>query len=101
MGVDFHLLADNHSEPVVIGKRVGVSNAGGGSPNAAVTTSVSFTDRFGNGRLPTLNYAVCVTPSQLCSVAITAKTNAGFNVVLTPPSGGTLAAGTFDVIVVG
>jgi hypothetical protein len=41
-----------------------------------------------------------VQPSQGCLVAISGKTQAGFNVILTPsPATSTLAAGTFDVTV--
>ena len=62
-----------------------------------MTTAVSF---------PTLtplppNYSVKITPSQACLVSVTNKTWNGFNVTLTPPSGVTLAAGTFDVMVIG
>jgi hypothetical protein len=83
MGVDLHFITDSHAEPVVLGKRVNVPNVAGSGANNPVTTAISFVDRFGNGKLPSsLNYAVTVTPSQLCGVAVTNKTNAGFNVVL-------------------
>jgi hypothetical protein len=101
MGIDLHIIQDNHAEPTVIGKRVNVPNVAGSGANNPVTTAVSFVDRYGGGKLPpSLNYAVIVTPNQLCAVAVTGKTATGFSVVLTPPSGVTLASGTFDVIVI-
>jgi hypothetical protein len=72
----------------------------GSGAGVAVTVAVAFVDRFGNGRLPgSLHYNVHVAPSQPSFVTITAKSLTGFNVVLTPPSGATLAAGTFDCTV--
>jgi hypothetical protein len=65
-----------------------------------VTVAVSFP----LGSLPT-NYAALVTPNQACADYVTNKTNRGFNVMLTPPSpagvNATLAAGSFDVVVIG
>ncbi len=84
----------------------GIPNAAGGSAGAAVTTAVTATlsDQFGSGRLPTMpnSYAVLVSPSQACFVSVSGKTNTGFNITLTPTtSSATLAAGTFDILVVG
>ena len=74
-----------------------VANLAGFGAGNPVTTAVSF---------PTLtplppNYSVKITPSQACLVSVTNKTWNGFNVTLTLPSGVTLAAGTFDVMVIG
>jgi hypothetical protein len=86
----------NNPDKLVVGVQTGVANASGGA-GVAVTTAVSF----GYTLPPT--YAVHVTPNQACLVSVTGKTATGFNVVLTPnvPSTGVIAAGTFDVIVVG
>jgi hypothetical protein len=80
---------------------VGVQNAvahSGASVGTAVTVAVSFSTA-----LPS-TYAVFVDgsdPNAVYSVPGASKTNAGFNVVITPViSADTLAAGTFDVLVV-
>lgn len=76
------------------GFQAAVANAAGGSAGASVTTAVAFSE------LPA-NYSVHVTPNQDATAYVTGKTNSGFNVVLTPRlAANTLAAGTFDVIVV-
>jgi hypothetical protein len=75
-----------------------IANGAGGSAGAAVTVALTFEDQYGNGTLPA-NYSVAAAPSQACMVSVTSKTTSGFSVVLTPPSGVTLAAGTFDVVV--
>jgi cytoskeletal protein RodZ len=82
---------------LIVGELNAVANLAGGSAGVAVTTAVAFAP----GALPA-SYAVHVTPSQACFISVTTKTNTGFNVVLTPTTGSvTLAAGTFDVVVVG
>jgi hypothetical protein len=43
---------------------------------------------------------VHVTPSQAAMVSVSGKTSSGFNVTLTPPAAATLAAATFDVLVI-
>jgi hypothetical protein len=101
-----HLITDNQARNFAIASQLGVTNAAGGSAGSSVSTPVSFTDQFGNGLLPgdagQGRYVVLVAPSQDCFVTSTGKTSTGFNVVLTPTSGSvTLAAGTFDVTVVG
>lgn len=83
----------NNFDRVIIGGQIGIANAAGGGAGESVTAAVTFPS------LPP-NYAVLVSPSQACAWSITDKTWTGFNVTLTPLSG-TLAAGTFDVIVVG
>jgi hypothetical protein len=85
----------NNYDRVIVATQVAIANVAGGSNGAAVTTAVSFAP----GSLPT-NYFVIAQASQICSVTITNKTNSGFNVVLTPASTVTLAAGTFDVLVI-
>jgi hypothetical protein len=96
-----HLVTDNQARTFAIASQIGVPNAAGGSAGASVSTPVSFTDQYGNGLLAAV-YTAYVTPSQTCFVTITGRTSTGFNVVLTPTSGSvTLAAGTFDVTVVG
>jgi hypothetical protein len=85
----------NNYDRVIVGAQLAIANAAGGTAGAAVTTAVSFPSG-----LPSAYY-VDVSPSQASFWNVTSKTNTGFNVVLTPPSGVTLAAGTFDVLVVG
>lgn len=78
---------------------IGVATSAGASAGYSVTTTVTFTDQFSNGQLPT-NYTAHVMPSQACLATIR-RTASGFNVVLTPsPATTTLAAGTFDVSVI-
>ena len=95
-----NIIASNQAQPTVVGALAGVANAAGGGAGEAVTTAVSFTDTYGNGQLPAA-YAVAVTPSQACAWSVTGKTTSGFTVTLTPNSNSTIAAGTFDVVVVG
>ncbi len=91
----------NQGLSTAIAAQANVANAAGGSAGASVTVAVGFVDQFGVGRLPS-TYAVVVTPSQSCFWSVTSKAGTGFNVVLTPTSGSvTLAAGTFDVVVIG
>jgi hypothetical protein len=86
----------NYYDRIVLGSMLAVANAAGGSAGATVSTPISFPSG-----LPAA-YFVDVQPSQACFVTITSKTNTGFNVVLTPmTTGTTLAAGTFDVVVIG
>jgi hypothetical protein len=97
----FHTVTDNQSSPAIIATAIGVANAAGGSAGATVSTNVTFTDQYGNGKLPgSLAYAVNVTPSQAAFVTITNKSPTGFTVVLTPQTSGTpLTAGSFDLAV--
>ncbi len=95
----------NQAQKTTLAALAGVPNAAGSGAGTAVTVTISsFVDQYGTGQLPAA-YSVQVTPSQACAVSITSKTSSGFNVVLTPLSPGgvnaTLAAGTFDVVVVG
>ena len=66
-----------------------------GSGAGPVTTAVTF-----SGELPA-TYNAFVTPNINATASITNKTSSGFNVVLNPPlASATLAAGTFDVLVI-
>ena len=82
------------TDRLILGALSGVASAAGGSAGAAVTVPVSFP-----GSLPA-NYAVIVTASQDATAYVTAKTASGFSVVLSPRlAANTLAAGTFDTVV--
>ena len=99
-----HRITSNQARAIVLASHTGIANAAGGSAGASVTTTISsFVDQYGVGESPA-NYAVQVTPSQACAV-LTGKTTNGFSVTLTPlaPGGAnaTLAAGSFDVVIVG
>lgn len=78
---------------ILIGNLPNQANVAGGGAGAAVTTA------FTGLKLPAA-YSVHVDANQACAVSITNKTQSGFNVVLTPASTVTLAAGTFDVTIV-
>ncbi len=84
------------TDRTILGVQANVANAVGGGAGAAVTTAVTFSEQ-----LPA-NYAVFVTPNQDATAYVTSKTSTGFNVVLEPRlAANTLAAGTFDVLVIG
>lgn len=70
----------------------------GSQTNNPVTVSVDF----GSTADLSNNYSVFVNPQQAClwHIADTTKTASGFDVILTPLSGGTIAAGLIDVLVV-
>jgi hypothetical protein len=93
-------LADSNGSTHVVAFIPAVANASG-APSAAVTTPVTFTGLYGATVLPSNGFAVNVTASQPCFVSVTNKTSSGFNVVLTPLSGQSIAAGTFSVSVHG
>jgi hypothetical protein len=79
---------------VIVGFQAAVANTIGGGAGQSVTTAVAFVG------LPA-SYSVIVTPGQDAVAYVTTKTSTGFNVVLTPRlAANTLAAGTFDVLVV-
>lgn len=83
----------------IIGTIPGVTNAVGGGAGASVTTTVTLPT---SASLPA-NYSVLVNPGQDATwyVPANSKTSNSFNVVLTPRlAANTLAAGTFDVVVV-
>lgn len=82
-------------DKVVLAKLDSVTNAAGGSAGTAVTTAVAFANE-----LPA-DYAVFVQPGQDATAYVSSKTATGFNVVLTPRlATATIAAGSFDVLVV-
>ncbi|WP_413444137.1 hypothetical protein [Herbaspirillum frisingense] len=72
------------------------ANAAGGSAGASVSTTIT-----GLAGLPA-KYSVLVNPGQDASWYVTNKTSTGFTVVMTPnAAANTLAAGTFDAVVIG
>jgi hypothetical protein len=76
---------------------------GAGTAGANVTTSLatSFQDGFGVGTLPD-DYCVIVSPSAPAIASVSGKTSSGFSVILSPiTASATIAAGTFDVVVLG
>jgi hypothetical protein len=94
------LVGANGYQPTVAALYNVANAAGSGSGNPVTITVSNLVDQYGNGMLPASGlYCVTVTPSQACMASITNKTTSGFTVTLTPPSGVTLAAGTFDVLV--
>jgi hypothetical protein len=77
---------------LIAGLQLAVANAAG---TTSVTTAVAFASQ-----LPP-NYSVFVDAGQAVIAYVTGKTSTGFNVVLaSPASGGAIAAGTFNVLVV-
>jgi hypothetical protein len=96
------LIGANGSSPTVFSVPNVANGAGSGNGDAVTVTSLAdfFTDAYGTGQLPPV-YSVQITPSQACSASVSSKSSSGFDVVLTPASGVTLAAGTFDVLVFG
>lgn len=72
------------------------ANVVGSGAGAAVVTAVS-----GLKNLPA-NYTVIVNPGQDATWYVSGKTSTGFNVTLNPRlAANTLAAGTFDVLILG
>jgi hypothetical protein len=100
-------ITTNQAQVTNLAALSGIANAAGSGAGASVSVAISsFVDQYGTGQLPSGNgvqsYSVQVTPNQACFVSVTNKTTSGFTVTLTPTgSGVTLAAGTFDVVVVG
>lgn len=102
MGLPVHIIdliegsSPLNGDRLVLGVKNQVANVIGGGADAIVTTTVTF----GTGKLPaTTAYGVHITPDQNCTHWVTNRTTAGFDVVLKPPAGGTLAVGKFDVLV--
>jgi hypothetical protein len=73
---------------------LGIANASG-SANATVSTSVTLPTALANA-----NYAVFVDAGQNVAWNVTSKTTTGFTVNLVPPASGSVAAGSFNVLVV-
>lgn len=85
------------SDRVTLGVKVAVANAAGAA-GATVATAIAMPT---GTQLPA-NYTVIVNPSQGCGWYVSAKTTNGFTVNLVPFSGtATVAAGSFDCVVVG
>lgn len=81
---------------LLIGSLPNQTNAAGGSAGASVAVNIT-----GLKNLPA-NYTVMVQMNQSGDAAVTSKTSTGFTVTLYPPSAtATLAAGTFDCLIVG
>ena len=101
MGYDVHTVslvtgsANNRLDRMISFYSNAIASSAGGSAGGSVTVAVTFS----GAELPS-TYTAVATPSVNATAAITSKTNTGFNVVLTPVvATTTLAAGTFDVIV--
>lgn len=101
MGIDLHTVEtpsgtgpDAWSDRKIIGQLVDVANVAGAGAGDSVTTVVSGLS------LPS-KYTVMVMPNQDAVAFVTLKTTAGFSVTLKPRlAADTLAAGTFDVLIV-
>ena len=85
-----------HNDRIMFGTQQNVANAIGSGAGLGVTSTVTFSKG-----LPA-NFSVLVTPSQDCTYYVNNYTATGFDVILMPRlAANTLAAGTFDVIVLG
>jgi hypothetical protein len=73
---------------------LGIANASGAT-NATVTTAVTLPTA-----LPNTSYMVAVDAGQNVAWNVTSKTTTGFNVNLVPPASGSVAAGSFNCLVV-
>jgi hypothetical protein len=89
--ISSHAAAPNgaNNQLFVVGHAVGIAVAGGASPQAVAVTWP--------GGLPA-GYQVAVTPSMKAMCWVTNRTANGFTFNL--DNGGTIAAGTIDVLVV-
>jgi hypothetical protein len=97
-----HTCTSNQAQVFVPAIYISGQNAAGTVAGAAVTTVVPLpTNLHVSFQAGSSGYGVVVTPNQNCSAAVINKTSTGFSVVLTPPSGVTLAAGSFDCLIVG
>ena len=86
-----------HPDRTIIGAVPGVANAVGSGAGVAVTTTVTLSP---SANLPA-NYSVLVNTGQDATWYVTNKTSHTFDVVLTPRlAANTLAAGTFDCVLV-
>lgn len=86
-----------HQDRHVVGVMPGVANVAGSGAGAAVATVVSLPP---SANLPA-NYSVLVNPGQDATWYVSAKSFDSFTVTLTPRlAANTLAAGTFDVVLV-
>jgi hypothetical protein len=99
-----NIVSTSQDAPLYAYCQTGIANGAGSGAGASVTIAITFaaTMAYPAG-FPTASYVTNITPSQGCLVSVPAasKTQAGFNVVLTPsPATSTLAAGVFDVCVI-
>jgi hypothetical protein len=99
-----NIISTSQDAPLHAFGQTGITNSAGSGAGASVTIAVTFaaSSAFPAG-YPTPNYVPLVTPSQGCLVSVppASKTQLGFNVILTPvPAASTLAAGSFDVMVI-
>jgi hypothetical protein len=86
-----------NEDRTIIGSIPGIANVAGGSAGAAVTTTVQLP---ASANLPA-NYGVMVNPGQDATWYVSNKTFDSFTVTMTPRlAANTLAAGTFDVVIV-
>lgn len=84
----------SRTDRVLMGLNLAIANVAGGSAGASVTTALT-------GSLSG-TYGVFVSCSADVVASVTSKTVSGFNVVLEPRlATETIAAGTFDVLIVG
>jgi len=81
------------NDSLIVGNQPNIANIAGAGAGLTVVTAVAFAN------LPA-NYSVLITPNQDATAFVSSKTANGFNVTLTPRlAANTLAAGTFDVMV--
>jgi hypothetical protein len=81
----------------LLGVQFGVANAAGSGPGESVSTVVTFAEP-----LPALGYGVWIGLHQDATAFTTDETLDGFTVVMNPRlAANTLAAGAFDVMLLG
>jgi hypothetical protein len=104
--MDFKFLTDNLGRRAIVARLLGISNAAGSGQGNSVSVVVPLTEKSSDAVTPIwptglATYTVVISPSQACFWNITNKSASGFTVTLTPPSSSaTLAAGTFDALIV-
>jgi hypothetical protein len=99
-----HLIGANGYNPTHYSFYNQTNSAGGGAgQSVTIGMATTFQDQYGTGvLLSNGQYCVSVTPNQSATAYVTGKTTSGFSVVLTPlPTTATLAAGQFDVLIMG
>jgi len=104
--MDFKFLTDNLGRRAIIARLLGIANAAGTGAGNSISVTVSLNQTSGDGVTPLwpaglATYRVVVSLSQACFWNVTNKSASGFTVTLTPTSSSaTLAAGTFDALIV-
>lgn len=87
--------AAQFTDKLLFAQQLSVANVIGGGAGQNVATVVTFPEALPAG------YQVLVGTNQDCVAYVTARTTFGFTVNLTPRlAANTLAAGTFDVLVI-